>query len=181
MTGFPTVMARTWLVYCLTELGEFEEGIVEGYTAIELAELTEHPFSMTQAYHALGTLFLSQGDKAADLARNALAFARALMARGFEAYALWLFGGQHAPQEPLAAEAYYQQALVLANELSMRPLQARCHHGLGTLYATTSQWELARTALSTAFALYRAMDMTFWLPQTEATLMRVEGQEGSHA
>ena len=29
------------------------------------------------------------------------------------------------------------------------------------------------TELSTAIVLYRAMDMTFWLPQTEAALARV--------
>jgi Flp pilus assembly protein TadD len=57
----------------------------------------------------------------------------------------------------------------------MRPLQAHCHRGLGTLYATTGQQEQARTALSTALALYRAMDMTFWLPQTEAALAQMEG------
>ena len=58
----------------------------------------------------------------------------------------------------------------------MRPLQAHCHRGLGTLYTATGQREPARTALSTAIALYRAMDMTFWLPQTEAALVQVEGQ-----
>jgi hypothetical protein len=34
----------------------------------------------------------------------------------------------------------------------------------------------ARTELSTAIALYRAMDMTFWLPQAEAALAQVEGR-----
>ena len=58
----------------------------------------------------------------------------------------------------------------------MRPLQAHCHRGLGMLYATTGQREQARTALSTAIALYRAMDMTFWLPETEAALAQVEGR-----
>ncbi len=52
----------------------------------------------------------------------------------------------------------------------MRPLVAHGHRGLGTLYATTSQWEQACTALATAIKLYRAMDMTFWLPQAEVTL-----------
>jgi hypothetical protein len=33
--------------------------------------------------------------------------------------------------------------------------------------------EQARAALSAAIALYRAMDMIFWLPQTEAALMQV--------
>jgi hypothetical protein len=44
------------------------------------------------------------------------------------------------------------------------------------LYAMTGQQEQARTALSTAIALYRAMEMTFWLPETEAALAQVEGQ-----
>ena len=57
----------------------------------------------------------------------------------------------------------------------MRPLQAHCHLGLGTLYAKTGQPEQARAELSTAIALYRAMEMTFWLPQAEAALAQVEG------
>ena len=55
----------------------------------------------------------------------------------------------------------------------MRPLVAHCHLGLGTLYAATGQPEQARPELSTAIALYRAMDMTFWLPQAEAALAQV--------
>jgi hypothetical protein len=58
----------------------------------------------------------------------------------------------------------------------MRPLVAHCHRGLGTLYTLTSQREQARIALSTAMALYRDMEMTFWLPQAEAALARVEGR-----
>ena len=57
----------------------------------------------------------------------------------------------------------------------MRPLMAHCHRGLGTLYATTGQREQARTALTSAIDLYRAMDMTFWLPQAEAALAQVAG------
>jgi len=62
----------------------------------------------------------------------------------------------------------------LAEELGMRPLQAHCHLGLGTLYAAISQREQARTVLSTAIALYRDMDITFWLPQAEVALGQVE-------
>jgi uncharacterized protein HemY len=47
---------------------------------------------------------------------------------------------------------------------------AHCHLGLGTLHAKTGQWEKARAELSTAIELYRAMEMTFWLPQAEAML-----------
>jgi hypothetical protein len=71
---------------------------------------------------------------------------------------------------------YYCQALTLAEELGMRPLQAHCHRGLGTLYARTGQRQQARTALSTAIELYRATAMTFWLPQAQAALAPVEMQ-----
>jgi hypothetical protein len=60
----------------------------------------------------------------------------------------------------------------------MRPLQAHCHRGLGTLYATTGQWEQASTNLTAAIVLYCAMDMTFWLPQTEAALAQVDRHDG---
>jgi hypothetical protein len=59
----------------------------------------------------------------------------------------------------------------------MRPLQAHCHRGLGTLYGATGQREQARTELAVAIELYRAMDMTFWLPQAEAALAQVERRE----
>ena len=111
-----------------------------------------------------------------NLAGSALAFARTLMARGNEAYALRLLGELRVHQEPLAAEAAeadYQQALALANELGMRPLLAHCHRGLGTLYAAIGRQQQAHTALSTAIELYRAMEMTFWLPQTEVSLAQV--------
>ena len=79
------------------------------------------------------------------------------------------------PREPAAV--HYRQALALAEELGMRPLQAHCHRGLGTLYATAGQRKQARAALSAAVEMYRAMDMTFWLPQTEMALAQVEGAD----
>jgi len=79
------------------------------------------------------------------------------------------------PPDVASVEAHYQQALALAEELGMRPLQAHCHHGLGRLYHQTGRAEPARAALSAAIDLYRAMDMTLWLPQAEAALAQVEG------
>jgi Flp pilus assembly protein TadD len=55
----------------------------------------------------------------------------------------------------------------------MRPLKAHCYHGLGTLYARQGQQEQARTALSAAIELYRAMEIMFWLPQAEAVLAQM--------
>ena len=39
----------------------------------------------------------------------------------------------------------------------------------------TQQGLAARAALATAIELYRAMEMTFWLPQAEAALAEVDG------
>jgi len=50
------------------------------------------------------------------------------------------------PLDPAQAEAHHQQALALAEELGMRPLQAHCHRGLGMLYTKIGQREQARTA-----------------------------------
>jgi tetratricopeptide (TPR) repeat protein len=122
-----------------------------------------------------GEAYLLAGcvEEADRLAQRGLAHARDHKMRGNEARALWLLGeiALHRDQLDLAsAEIHYQQALALAEELGMRPLQAHCHHGLGTLYARLGRQEQARTELATAIELYRAMDMTFWLPQAEAVL-----------
>jgi hypothetical protein len=63
----------------------------------------------------------------------------------------------------------------MAEELGMRPLVAHCHLGLGTLYRRVGRARQARAALDTATALYRAMEMTFWLPQAEAALAEMKG------
>jgi len=127
----------------------------------------------------LGEAHLLAGrlEDAYQLAERALVRARDLKQRGNEAYALRLLGeitSQHAPLQVEPAATAYQQAIALAEELGMRPLQAHCHRGLGTLYAATGQRESARHTLVTAIAMYRSMEMTFWLPQTEASLAQVE-------
>jgi class 3 adenylate cyclase/tetratricopeptide (TPR) repeat protein len=109
-------------------------------------------------------------------AHQALDLARQQKERGEEAFALHQLGvvqAGAAPPEAAQAEAYYHQALALAEELGMRPLMAHCHLGLGRLYGQTGRGEQARAALGTAIDLYRAMDMTFWLPQAEAALAQV--------
>jgi tetratricopeptide (TPR) repeat protein len=119
------------------------------------------------------------GEEAWQHAHQALDLARQQKERGDEALALHQLGVVQAHADPpdvVQAEAHYQQALALAEELGMRPLVAHCHLGLGTLYTKIGRPEPARTALATAIDLYRAMDMTFWLPQTEAALAKVEKQ-----
>ena len=116
------------------------------------------------------------GEEAEQHARQALDLARQQKERANEALALHQLGVVQAHTDPpdvAQAEAHYQQALALAEALGMRPLQAHCHRGLGMLYAATGQQEQARAALATAVTLYRAMEMTLWLPETEAALAQV--------
>ena len=99
--------------------------------------------------------------------------------RGNQAYALRLLGEIAARREPPEieqAEAHYRQALALAEELGMRPLHGPLPPRPGHAVCQTGQREQARTALTAAIELYRAMDMTFWLPQAEAALAQVEGR-----
>jgi tetratricopeptide (TPR) repeat protein len=113
------------------------------------------------------------------LTEHTLELARTHKERGNEAYALRLLGdiaARRESPESEQAEAHYWQALALADELGMCPLQAHCRLGLGTLYARLGRLEQARIELSAAIALYRAMEMTFWLPQAEAALVQVEAQ-----
>jgi tetratricopeptide (TPR) repeat protein len=112
-------------------------------------------------------------DEAWQHARQALDLAPQLKDRGDEALALHQLGVVQAHADPPDAEqaaAHYQRALALADELGMRPLQAHGHRGLGTLYAKIDQRQQATAELSSAIELYRAMDMTFWLPEVEAAL-----------
>jgi tetratricopeptide (TPR) repeat protein len=111
-------------------------------------------------------------------AQYALERSRDLKQRSHEAYALRLLGAiaaQRQPPDAEAATAAYRHAMTLADELTMRPLAAHCHSGLGTLYAQTGRRAPARAELTAAIALYRVMDMTFWLPQAEAALMQADG------
>jgi predicted ATPase len=122
-------------------------------------------------------LLAGRVDEAFQHAGQALALARQYGERGYEAFALCQLGAVQAqadPPEVAQSAARYREALALAEELGMRPLQAHCHHGLGTLYARSGQRGQARAALATAIDLYRAMEMTFWLPQAEAALAKVE-------
>jgi tetratricopeptide (TPR) repeat protein len=135
------------------------------------------PLSTRVLWQSEAYLLAGRVEEARLLALQALDLVRTRKERGHEAWTLRLLGeiaAQRELQNAEQAEASYRQALALAKELGMRPLQAHCHLGLGTLYAKTGQREQARTELAASIDLYRAMDMTFWLPQAEAMLAQAE-------
>jgi len=135
--------------------------------------------SLRMGYASEAYLLAGRLEEAVQLAGRAFDLARDHKERGHEAWALRLLGEIAAHQDPPEiepAEHHYRQARSLAEELGMRPLVAHCHLGLGTLHSRIGRVDQARTDLATAIALYRAMDMTFWLPQAEAALAQVEGR-----
>ena len=135
-----------------------------------------HALVLTELSEAL--LLVGRMDEASVLAGRLLELSHTHTGRGYQAHAFRLLGEvamRCDPPDIAQAEAYYRQAITLANELGMRPLLAHCHLGLGTLYAKIRQPEQVRAELSIAIELYRAMDMTFWLPQTQAALAQVDG------
>jgi tetratricopeptide (TPR) repeat protein len=122
-----------------------------------------------------GRAYLSAGrtDEAASHAREALSLTRRLGARGNEAHALCLNGDIAAAADGKDAEGYYRQALALAEPRGMRPLVAHCHFGLGKLHRRRGNREGAQECLTIAAAMYREMDMGYWLEQTEAELRQL--------
>jgi tetratricopeptide (TPR) repeat protein len=169
------------LAYAYALSGRLAEALPLLEQAVEHCATTKQMFCYPLLVAHLGEAYLLAGriEDASQQARHALERARELKQRGHEAYALRLLGeiaARRQPPDAEAATAAYRQAMTLADELGMRPLAAHCHLGLGTLYARTGRLEQARDELSAAMALYRAMEMTFWLSRAEAALAQVKGQ-----
>jgi len=239
-------------VFCLSELGEFNEGIVRADEGTRIAGTVDQPWAVAMAYWGVGYLHCRKGeldeaiaalerfvglcrdwnlpmlspiaasllgytyalrgrvsealplleeameqaaadgnmmfyvawlgegcllggraDEATRFARRALDLAREHKGRGCEAHAVWLCGeiaSRRDPSDAEQADASYHQAMALAEELGMRPLVAHCHLGLGKLSRRTGKRDQAREHLTIATAMYREMDMPYWLEQAEVEM-----------
>jgi tetratricopeptide (TPR) repeat protein len=176
---FPRVAAALGAAYTLS--GRIADAVPLLTQAMEQTTATEMTGFQALCRPPLSEAQMLAGhlEEAYALAAHTLAHAREHQERGHEAYALRLLGeiaAHRSPSDVDEAAAHYRQALALAEELGMRPLQAHCHCGLGMLYAKLGRREQAHTELSAAIDLYRDMEMTFWLPQAEAVLAQVEGR-----
>ncbi|MEA2503885.1 MAG: hypothetical protein QOG36_928, partial [Actinomycetota bacterium] len=170
VVGTPFVAATLGVAYALTGRGDEALPLVAG--AIE--DFRNRPRHIRPALILLcaGMACLSAGriDEAASHAREALALARRLGARGSEAHALCLAGDIASTGGAEDAPGYYREALALADTLRMRPLVAHCHLGLGKVCLRTSERDQARDHLTAATTMYSEMDMSFWLEQAEAEM-----------
>jgi len=78
LAGIPSVHARAFLCWGLTELGEFKEGEEWGQEGIEIAEQAKNVFATTWVYACLGLSYLRQGklDQAIKILKHALSLCR---------------------------------------------------------------------------------------------------------
>jgi tetratricopeptide (TPR) repeat protein len=100
--------------------------------------------SLTLVYVAEVYLLAGRLAAARTYTERALQLARERHERGSQAYALRLLGEIAAHDDPPDVESaatHYHQALTLATELGMRPLQAHCHRGLGMVYSQLGRSE----------------------------------------
>jgi tetratricopeptide (TPR) repeat protein len=153
----------------------------EGLAVLEEARGAMEAMGMVQwrtpllAHLGEAYLLTSRREDALAQAERCLALARERGHRGSEAWALRLLGeiAAHDDGPDMAtAEAHYGAAVSLATELGMRPLLAHCHLGLGNLCRGAGNQAKAEEHLAMATAMYREMDMRFWLHKAESSVSK---------
>jgi predicted ATPase len=144
------------------ELLEQAASLAEGLPVLENAAILVW---LSSAYKLSGRV-----DQARLTARRAFELADRSQQRGKRAHSLRSLGGSYAAgttDELLNAETSYHEALELAIELGMQPLEAHCHFGLGQLYRRLDQPERSDAEFALARELYLKLGMTFWLRHSD--------------
>jgi class 3 adenylate cyclase/tetratricopeptide (TPR) repeat protein len=147
--------------------------------AIEQARAIGDPFGHWLRAGGRAEAYLRSGRAAEALpqARRAVELTQAVKGRGLMVWALRLMGEVAASQEPPLAEESeeaYRQALAMAREMGVRPLEARCRLGLGALYRRLGRRDDARAELAAAREAFGALGMSFWADQAEAETARLK-------
>ena len=122
---------------------------------------------------AEGAMLVGRNAEALEITERALNISIERKERGSEALAKRLLG-------ELALRAlspdideigrHYSEALSLAEELCLRPLQAHCQLGLSRLYRLTDESERAQAHHSVAMAMFGDMGMQLWLDREDSCI-----------
>jgi tetratricopeptide (TPR) repeat protein len=171
--------AATALGLALVLEGRVSEGRAIAHEGLSRIARARGPSSGLLVTTGEAELEAGDPDAALALAEQALGLARKRGEQGSVARTLRLLGAIASERETAAgrptgsrhdAAILFGQALALAGELGMRPLAAHCHLGLGKLYRRTGDGAKAAEHLTTASAMYREMDMGFWLEKVAAAV-----------
>jgi tetratricopeptide (TPR) repeat protein len=163
--------------YAMALAGRHEDGValMEGALKASLAMRLGQEETLRRAHASEGYLLAGRIDEARDTALGALEFAEQHGQHGFGARAHWVLGDVarlHPTLPADSAEHHYREALRRADERGMRPLAAHCHLGLGKMHLCTGAREQAHEQLTIATAMYREMNLTYWLEQAAAEMRR---------
>jgi tetratricopeptide (TPR) repeat protein len=164
--------------HVLARLGEAAaaaERLREGMALVAAQTRERVVVQLGGTHHALAraALTLGQHAEARSLADRALTYSSAQ--RGLAANVRQLLGEIFIRQDRFdadSAEQCFRDALSLAEPRGMRPLIAHCHFGLGRMYRRSGRGDADRRHFDIAEALYRDMDMPFWLRQLETESSR---------
>ena len=169
-------LAISCSAWALAQLGEANKALnrlEEGERVLERSELVfQHGWGLQSLGRAC--LLLDRLDDALRFGDRAIECSSSHP--GNTACALHLLGDVATHPDRFDAdrgEAYYRQALTVAEPRGMRPLVAQCHLGLGKLYRRASNRHQARGHLTMATAMYQEMEMKFWLQQAKAEMRRL--------
>jgi class 3 adenylate cyclase/tetratricopeptide (TPR) repeat protein len=149
------------------------EGLPYLERAVDIHEATGLKLYLPRMYRFWADALFLAGDQdaARQKAQHALDLAKEFGERGEKAQTLVLLADIAAGGvDENVAGAFYGEARRLAEELGMRPFVAHCHYGIGKLHHRTGHERRALEHLTTAGAMYREMDMQFWLEKVEAEM-----------
>jgi len=163
---FPRVASALGYAYALagrlTEAVELAEAAVAEGDSMQL----RGGRSLLLAYAGEVYVLAGRLDEARQSGQRALVSATAQMERGYEGWALRLLAEtalRSAPSDCTHAADFARRALVIAQELGMRPLAAHAHSLLGRSLEVVGDVESARSHLAAAVELLESMNMSRWL------------------
>jgi tetratricopeptide (TPR) repeat protein len=168
---FPIYVSR--IASCLgaayASLGRTDEALVLLEEAVRQAAASNLMFGQSLVLSNFGRVCHLAGrqDEALTHAHDAIDVARASGERGNEAWAWRLLGdlvSDGSATAPRVEEAHnhYRTALMIAEELGMRPLQAQCLYGLSRLQKMVGNETLAEQHAADATSLCREMGIKPW-------------------
>jgi tetratricopeptide (TPR) repeat protein len=144
--------------------GRAPEAIALLDSAVALAIRLQHRYGFVLKSGGLGEAYLCAGraEEAMPLAQAYVELTRMIEARGSHAWALRLSAevAMHLDPAPVEqARTALDEALAVARELGMRPLEGRCHFLLGSLHRRLGMPAAATAALMRARAIFRDLGM----------------------
>jgi class 3 adenylate cyclase/tetratricopeptide (TPR) repeat protein len=165
-------MAKSALGYAFALDRRVDEGRSMLEQALKLGESQQQRGGHSLWFAWLGEADLLAGEvyAAVQHGKSASELAERNNERGNQAWALRLRGEIAKASDPpdfSGSENHFRQALSLAQELHMGPLEAHCRLGLSTVHRQTGQVDEARREWTEAMEAYREMKMTFWIQRAQ--------------